>query len=44
MSIVWQEGVVAEEVTKGLATDLIASAARYQLEGTFAGKDAIRYS
>ncbi|KAK0387017.1 hypothetical protein NLU13_5331 [Sarocladium strictum] len=42
MSIVWQEGVVPEEVARGLASDLVASASNYAAEGTFEGRDAVR--
>ncbi|KAH8168783.1 alcohol acetyltransferase domain-containing protein [Sarocladium implicatum] len=37
MSIVWQESVVEEELASGLAADLVAFAARFRDEGTFAG-------
>lgn len=41
MLIVWQEGVVVEEVIKGFVMDFIVFVVRYQLEGIFVGKDVI---
>jgi hypothetical protein len=38
ISVVWQEGVVPEKITEGLASDLLAYAVSYEAEGTFVGK------